>query len=581
MSHPHRLALALLALVVAACAPSGVPAAQPSDARGQGDRPRQTKTMTIGLTTTLDAIGLGGRLTPVGGWGLIDEIHSNSLVTSDVHSRKPIGRLAERVPSPDDGTVSQLPDGRMRVTFSLRNGVVWHDNEPFTAQDLVFSHRIQTDPGVPLWRLNAPKEMESVEAPDDFTFTVHYRRPYYRGATLGLFAFWPLPRHVLGPLYERYLGTGAADEIMSSLYWAAEYVHLGPFRITEFDPGEGIVFAAHDRYFLGRPKVDVIRARIMTDQGTLFANLLAGTVDLLPDLALVAERGAQLRERWDSTGEGTVHVRAGAPYMLNPQFRPDLQREPANLEVKVRAALYYALDREALAEALLGGHRELAAGSILAAADELYEATKDGLRRYSYDPERARALLREAGWTPGPDGILQHQLDGRRYRTAMTATPGREREMTAFASYWRQVGVDVEEVPMTPATVRDREGRAKYPGWEATGAGGGHAILDVIQSPAAGPANRWVGNRPGFEDPRAQQLIDRLWSSPTEREQLQAMRALSDFVASELPLLMLYHLADYLAVRRGVKALDDLAGGQGANPLYGSYSRNAHLWDVQ
>ena len=59
------------------------------------------------------------------------------------------------------------------------------------------------------------------------------------------------------------------------------------------------------------------------------------------------------------------------------------------------------------------------------------------------------------------------------------------------------------------------------------------------------------------------------------------MRAISELAAAELPLLMLYHSAFFLGARRGVKALDDLAGGQGANPLYGGYGRNANLWDLQ
>jgi hypothetical protein len=61
---------------------------------------------------------------------------------------------------------------------------------------------------------------------------------------------------------------------------------------------------------------------------------------------------------------------------------------------------------------------------------------------------------------------------------------------------------------------------------------------------------------------------------------MQAMTAISEFVAAELPMLMLYHGAHNLGVRRGVKALDDLAGAQGTLPLYGSHGRNSHLWDV-
>jgi peptide/nickel transport system substrate-binding protein len=458
--------------------------------------------------------------------------------------------------------------------------VVWHDGTPFTARDLVFSHRIQADPGLPLWRLDGAKEMESTDASDELTFIVTYRRPYYRGTVLGVRAFWPVAVHILGGPYERYLESGSSEEVVNHPYWSTEYVQLGPFRLTEFKHGQEVVLEAHDRYFLGRPKVDVIRARIFSDQDALLSSVFAGAIDIVPDLALSAERGQQLRERWEATGDGTMNVREGAPWMVTPQFRPHLQREPANLDPRVRAGLYHALDREALSEALNGGNRELAAWSILARSDELYEAARDGMRRYAYDAERGRALLREAGWTPGPDGVVRHESDGRRFRSQLTAATGWERVVSAAAAYWREIGVEVEETPMSPAALRSIELRSGFPGWQLRGAGGGHGVLGVFEAPVAGPVNRWVGNRPGYENPRMQELIDTLRASPAEREQLQAMRAISEFAAAELPLLMLYHIADYLGARRGVKAFDDLAGAQGANPPYGGYGRNAHLWDV-
>jgi len=139
----------------------------------------------------------------------------------------------------------------------------------------------------------------------------------------------------------------------------------------------------------------------------------------------------------------------------------------------------------------------------------------------------------------------------------------------------------MDESPMTAAAVRSIEMRSKFPGWQLRGAGTGHGILGVFEAPAAGPANHWVGaNWGGYENPRMQELIERLRTSPAERQQADAMNAISEFAAAELPLLMLYHDAFFLGARQGVKALDDVAGGQGANPLYGGYGRNAHLWDV-
>jgi peptide/nickel transport system substrate-binding protein len=499
-------------------------------------------------------------------------------VTSEAHSRNPIGQLAERVPSLDDGSVELLPDGRMRVTFHLRRGVVWHDGAPFTAHDLVFAHRIQADRGLPLWKLDGVIYMDSTEASDDFTFVVTYRRPYYRGTVLGVRAFWPVAAHILGGSYERFLESGSSEEVTNHPYWGAEYIQLGPFRITEFKHGEEFVLRAHDRYFLGRPRIDFIRVRIFTDQSALLSSVYAGAMDIVPNVALNAELGQQLKERWDATGEGSVHIIEGPPWMVAPQFRPHLQREPAILDPRVRAGFYLALDREALSEAVNGGNRQLAAWSILARSDELYEAARDGLRRYAYDVDRA--ILREAGWSAGSDGGLRHESDGRRFQTAITATTGEERMMSAIAAYWREIGIQVEEMPMPPAFLRNSELRAQYPGWDGRAAIGGHGIIDVFEQPPGTAANRWSGNRPGFENSRAQELIERLRTSLVEREQYQAMSAISEFVAAELPMLMLFHGAHNLGVRRGVKALDDLAGAQGTLPLYGSHGRNSHLWDV-
>src|SRR5581483_1259899 len=94
---------------------------------------------------------------------------------------------------------------------------------------------------------------------------------------------------------------------------------------------------------------------------------------------------------------------------------------------------------------------------------------KDGLREYVYDPARARSLLAEVGWRPGPDGSLRLASDGRPFRTAIWGTPGREQEMHIYASYIRALGVDVEEYMPSPARANDREARAQFPGWSVTG----------------------------------------------------------------------------------------------------------------
>lgn len=569
-------ALSLLTVVLAACQPSAAPGA----ALEQRGAPGRTKSVTVGVTSGVEAFANMGGTTTVGGWISTSEVHSSALVTSDYQTRKPVGRLAEAVPSLEDGTIALLPDGRMRVVYKLRRDVLWQDGTPFTADDLVFSLQLNSDPGVPNPHTTAVRLMDSAEAPDRSTFVLYFKEPYYRANVLGTRAFWPQPRHLLGDAYEGYRASGNAEEVINLPYWTSEYVHTGPFRLASFDPAGDIVFQAFDRYFLGRPKLDVVRVRLFTDERTLFSNLLVGTVDILMESTIHPDLGFQLKERWEPTGEGMVPVKNIGQRFLGSQWRPAYQIEAANLDPRVRAALYHALDREALSEGL-NSLRELAAWELLTPGSLFYEETRGTFRRYAYSLDRARALLAEAGWTTGPDGGLRHASDGRRFRNSITATAGRiEQEIPAYADSWRRLGMEVEERVVPPAFVRDRAYRAQYPGWEGSSAGGGDGIIRRMEGPAASAENRWAGNRDGYEDPRAQRLLRDYWTSIRESDQLQKFREISELVAAELPILVLFTTADHIAVRRGVKALDDHMGGEGGGGAYGTYSRNAHLWDV-
>ncbi|HZT07019.1 MAG TPA: ABC transporter substrate-binding protein, partial [Chloroflexota bacterium] len=551
-------------------------------AQRQSQAPSAPKTLTIGVTSPVTAMAIFGNQTTAGGWLSTTEVHSDGLITSDVHTRTPIGRLAERVPSLDDGSIALLPDGRMRVTYTLRRGVTWQDQRPFTAQDLAFSYQLISDKGLP-----SPSQrdhidrIESVEAPDDNTFVLNFKGPYYQGAALGVRSFWPLPEHILGPAYEKFQQDKDPAEVMNHPYWTTEYVHLGPFRLTSFDP-QAVSFEAYSGYFLGRPKVDHVRIQLYTDTNTLYTGLLAGAVDLFPDLALSVSQGFELKERWESTGAGTVYVKPGITWFLAPQMRPSVQIEPTTMDVNVRAGLYQALDRDGLAEGLLNGHSELAAYSLLPSTDPHYESTRDSLRRYAYDPARARASLQTAGWTQGADGAFRHTSDGRPFRAAVWTTPGFERDVAAVADGWRRFGLQVDELVVPAAQVRNNEFRASYPGWDLSAQGSGDAILGRMLGPAAGTETGWVGNRGGYDDPRMRALVDGYRSSLTPASQIESMRAISDFVAAELlPLMPLYFQPEHLGVRQGVLALDDQDGGEEAAQMYGTFTRNAYLWDLQ
>jgi len=240
----------------------------------------------VGITSTVPAFGIVVFGTPTGGWPSLTEVHSEGLITSDINSRAPVGRLAEQAPTLANGGITLQPDGTMRVVFNLRKNVTWHDGTPFTADDMVFSYKVGGPDGIPQYLNGAVPFMSSVEAQDPHTLIITYKAAYFLGGLLGPAMFWPLPQHLLGDAYQRFLATKNPDEVINSPYWTAGYVHLGPFRLTQFDPGNELVFQAYDGYFLGPPRIGTVRVRIFNDENTLFANLVSGTVDLSPDLAL-------------------------------------------------------------------------------------------------------------------------------------------------------------------------------------------------------------------------------------------------------------------------------------------------------
>jgi peptide/nickel transport system substrate-binding protein len=574
--------MGLLLLFAAACAAPVGPSPQGGTAPGGGGTgPAGTKTLVVGIVGNAEGFGFGGSGGVTGGgWATASEIHSNGLVTSEAQNRQPIGAIAEAVPSLNDGSMSVLPDGRVRVVYRLRKNVTWQDGVPLTADDLVFSHRAAADPGLPFTTQarQVVQQIESTAAPDPHTFEITFKHPYYQAATMGLRPFWPYPRHLLEEPFDRYQASGNSDDFLNLPYWTGEYVHLGPFRLTEFDPGDGLTFRAYDGYFRGRPKLDVVKLKYYANDNVLFSNLLAGAADIFLDSTLRPELERQLAERWQADRGGKVIPVAGdGGRYVTPQFRPEFQVEPAMLDPRVRAAFYHALDRDAFAEAQL--RSDLAAYGIRPPSDLFHDATKDALRRYAYDPNRARELLQGLGWIIGPDSKLRNAADGRAFHTAVSSNPGADAQVAILADSWRRIGADVDELIVSAALMRDNEYLARYPGWELTG-NRADAMLNRLSAPPSSAATRWAGNnRGGFADPVAEQLVTEFVRGLTQDAQLQAITRISDYIAAQLPVLMLMYDSGAVGVRSGIAALDDVAGGGGGGMPYGLYTRNAHLWD--
>jgi peptide/nickel transport system substrate-binding protein len=565
-------------MLVAGCASPQTPqSGGQSSAATVANRPAGQRTLNVAVTNSIDAMSIIGSSTTSGGWQSLNELHSDGLVTADRNTQTPVARLAAQVPSLDNGLLEILPDGREKSTYPLRHDVTWQDGTPFTARDMLFSFQLDTDPKVPFLNRDALQEADSAEAPDDYTFVVYWKAPYYQADSIGLRALWPHPRHLLEQSYQT-LDTPA---FINLPYWTSQYVHLGAFRLTDFQPGVSLTFAAYEGYFLGRPKLDRVIVKMFNDEPTLYAATMAGSVDMLMDNSLSAELGLQLKDEWDRSGQGTVYEGTGTTRFIAPQFNREFQQQPAALDPRVRQALMSAVDRSAISATVQHGHGELIANSLLPPGDKLYDAVKDRWASYSYDPARAQATLGQLGWSPGNDGVLVGP-GGARFTTNLWTTEGGESEIAIIADYWKKVGVSAEQYVIGGAIVRDREARTKYPGFETSARGSGDSILSRVNTQAiANAANRYSGgNRGGYSNPQLDQLITRYYRSISTQDQSAAIRAIDDVVAADLPVMLLYFNPTTPAVRKGIKALDDFRGGAEASRLFGTFSRNAYQWDL-
>ena len=117
--------------------------------------------------------------------------------------------------------------------------------------------------------------------------------------------------------------------------------------------------------------------------------------------------------------------------------------------------------------------------------------------------------------------------------------------------------------------------------FETSAAGYGDSILNRVDSRQnAVPPNFSGTNRGHYVNPRLDPLIDQYRQSVSIPDQERAIRAVSDLMAEDLPLLLLSLQPTTPAVRKGIKALEDFRGGAEGAQLYGTFTRNAHLWDV-
>ncbi len=426
----------------------------------------------------------------------VDVLFEASLAyLDDADAPRPL--LAERLPSQADGSWVVNSDGTMRTVYTLKPDLKWHDGHPLTAEDFVFAYRIYTDAEIPIVRRLPESLMSSVLARNSRTVEILWREPYVGADRLNQRELVPQPQHLLGDLY-------AQDRagFMNSPFWTStDYVGSGPFRVAAWDKGIAISFAANPHFALGRPGVDGVRLVFVADANTVAARMLAGDIDVFP--TATTTQALTLQERWQADRGGQIYVVSLKTRKVFFQFRDVPNHQRAVLDLRVRQALVHAIDRAALASAVEGSLGKVA-DTAYPAGSRLYPLIERTIARYPFDATRAQTLLRDAGWTPGADGLLRDSA-GRTLDVEIRTIE--DQDATIIADYWKQAGINPITVFITGIQRRDDEYRAHFPATQLQSGSGGY-LTNLYTASAPSAANRFRGsnNRGTYSNPEYDRL---------------------------------------------------------------------------
>lgn len=425
-------------LLLSACTQAG-PAQRDSDGAA---RPTGPKTLVMAVQSEPDTVVIYGRPsgTTTPNYERYWPFHA-SLTMFDQASNT-VAYAAEKVPSLDDGDWKVNPDNTMEVTWKIRPNVLWHDGTPLTAQDFVLGFEVAMDPKLAVSALGEMTKIARAQAADPNTLVVTWKQLSIFGNhnQEGIPA---IARHLLEDLYR----AGDIEAFESSQLWRAEFIGLGPFRVTKWELGSHLEGEAFDRFFLGRPKIDRLIIRWVPDVNVMVANLLAGVVDVAPAGSMIKpEQMVELRRQWGPEG-GQVFSSPNAIRTLLLNFRE--QGAAWGQDARFRQAMVHAQNRDQLVEVLQYGFTEISYFFQFPEHPLYRLAEQRGVAKYPYDPARAQQLFAATGYTKGSDGLLRNSAGQTvpfpccRYSDDDSNDI---RESLAWGTDWKAAGIDVQQI---------------------------------------------------------------------------------------------------------------------------------------
>ena len=439
-----------------------------------------------------------------------------------------VGDLASDYKTSDDGKT---------VTFTLHDGVTFHDGKPLTSADakytldsLLASQKNKAAPffeAAPAGKSGGSQAyVEAVETPDPKTLVIHLRKPWT--SLLGNLVSVPV------------IPQGSAD---------AQKTHpvgSGPFQFVNYDESQQVVdLAAFDKYWQGAPQIKELRVRAILDANTLQAELQSGNVDIASGASNLSPDSFKFLGQ-DSNLQVKQFPGANIVYLGFNCEHPPLDN------VKVRQAIAYAIDRESIVRDLMLGQARVA-NSILPESSWAYDAGQ----KYTYDPQRAKQLLDEAGFRD-PDG------DGPQMRfpkpisfKISSGNAATSQFAGVIQNSLKSIGVPVEIETLETNTLIPQLSNGQFEMTTLRWVGGNQDpvfLRDLFHgSEIPTPARSAARNRSRYRSADFDRSIDEAVST-LDRDKAKALYAQAQQIISrDLPMLPLWYPDIMVVARKGVE----------------------------
>lgn len=397
--------------------------------------------------------------------------------------------------------------GRQWV-FRLKKGIRFHDGSPFTAKDVIYSiNRMKTDKRS--LQREPFRDVEEMQAPDDRTVVITTKKPN------AVF---------LDRLHNRFMmSKAAADKFGDQV--DLHPTGTGPYKFVSFQRGGNFVMTRNDEYWGPKPDIKEVVYRKVGEEAARVAGLLAGQGDVINNVPVdeIPRLERHPKVRIEKVGGLRMYFLA-----MNVTHKPFDNK-------LVRQAINYLVDPHAIIKYIYEGNGYVMDGPVASAVI----GYNPSLKRYPYDPKRAKELLAKAGY---PDGIgVKLYFSPDRY-------PKAKEICQVIADQLLKGGIKTELVSQEFAIF-----------WGREGVNGGKLPFYYVGRPAIDADTVYeqyfrsgVTKRIGYSNPAFDRLIDEEQTTGDQKKRIALLQEAGRILMEDVPFVPLYNLAEVYGVARNV-----------------------------